>query len=631
MSNLLINRFMVIAKGKTVYDENFHKGLNIIRGQNGSGKSTIIELIYYVLGADHIDWKEEALKCDYVIAEIEIKNIFISLKREIRAEGIPPLYLFWGKIEDSTIKSWEVYSMKRSIERESFSQIIFRALNIPDSNENVSLTMHQILRMLYIDQLSPANSLMRPEPFDPIAIKEAVSKTLMGAYDIRLLVDENELRKKKNGIEKYEAEIRNIQYIIKENGFNLSIDEVRKKINGNIAQINKIDNNITSLNQEAIKRNENKYDAKINDLFKRMKMAKEKYISLSENISSLNYDIVDSENFIAELRQRTIDLTNSISMRNFLPTLRISYCPICLNPIDPAKEENMCPLCNKNISENDLTLNALRLKNELAFQIKESLIILENKKKTLDKSMTDVSAITKQIYLLQTEVDSYSTVIETTEQQNRDELIFIKGNLSKEVEYLNKELIFQERLKEDVRILGNLKSEISDLEMQINTKRERLNKNYNDAMNLIKKNAIEFIKNDMPRDLPNDDISLSGLNIDFEKNNTFSINRRYNFAASSMAYLKNSIMFAFFFASLKLNSMNYPRFIICDNIEDKGMEAERSHNFQLCLFEKSQQFDQVDHQMIITTSMIEPSLNKDEICIGEYYTNESKSLKFEVE
>jgi energy-coupling factor transporter ATP-binding protein EcfA2 len=198
MPSLSLTRFTVVANGETVYDETFHKGLNIIRGQNGSGKSTIIELIYYVLGADHIDWKEEALKCDYVLAEIEIDNQTLSLRREINIEGKRPVYIFWGKINDATTTSWEVYSMKRSAEKESFSQVLFRALDIPDSDSDVNLTMHQILRIIYTDQLSPVNVLMRPEPFDSIIIREAISKTLMGAYNIQLLIDENELKKKKN-------------------------------------------------------------------------------------------------------------------------------------------------------------------------------------------------------------------------------------------------------------------------------------------------------------------------------------------------------------------------------------------------------------------------------------------------
>jgi len=628
MPSLSLTRFTVVAHGKTVYDEVFHKGLNIIRGQNGSGKSTIIELIYYVLGADHIDWKEEALKCDYVLAEIEIDNNTLSLRREINREGKQPVYIFWGKINDATTTSWEVYSMRRSTERDSFSQVLFRALNIPDSDSDVNLTMHQILRIIYIDQLSPVNVLIRPEPFDSVIIREAVSKTLMGAYNIQLLIDENELRKKKNDMERYNAEIESIRYILRENNSNISIDDLRKKINENNDRIRKIDINLTEINQKTIKRSTAKINPQLSDLFNSMKKSKEKYVELTQKLNSLTYDIIDSENFILELQQRQKDLNNSITMRKYLPTLNISYCPVCLNPVDSnTLDDDICQLCKHHLSDNNLTLNALRLKNEIAFQLKESEIVLGKKKENNKVLKTEISTTWKTIEKLQAEIDSYSITIETTEQQERDEALFLKGNLSKEIEYLNKELVFQERLKEDIRILENTKTEISEFEMQIKIKRELLIKNYNDAINTIKEFAIGFIKEDLHRDLPNDDSSLAQLKIDFEKHNTFSISEKNNFAASSMVYLKNSIMFAFFFASLKLNSMNYPKLIICDNIEDKGMEELRSRNFQLNLFKKSQQFSQIDHQMIISTSMIEPSLNVPEICIGDFYTNESKSLK----
>ena len=70
-------------KGKIAYDEKFHRGVNIIRGNNSSGKSTITHFIFYVLGGAFNDWVKEAKKCSHVIAEIEINKAIITLKREI--------------------------------------------------------------------------------------------------------------------------------------------------------------------------------------------------------------------------------------------------------------------------------------------------------------------------------------------------------------------------------------------------------------------------------------------------------------------------------------------------------------------------------------------------------------------
>ena len=630
MSNIFLQRFAVIAKGNYVYNEQFHNGLNIIRGQNGSGKSTIIELIYYALGADHIDWKEEALKCDYVLAEFNIAGKSFTVKRDITKDGKPPLSIFWGKLDDITANSWEIYSMKRSIERDSFSQVIMRLLNIPDANETVNLTMHQLLRIIYIDQLSPTNTLMRQEDFDTIIIREAIAKTLMGAYDINLLQNEIKLRDKRKEMENYKIEIDKLQYILIENGSNMTVEELRKKIDDNYKQIKRIDVSLSNQNMNLIKQIANSTNNH-NDIFNSMNKAKNDLCELNQKINAINYDILDSEDFIRDLKQRDIDITNSIKMREYLPTLTFNYCPLCLNNIDLEKNEDTCPLCKQKISDNDLVTEALRLKNELAFQIKESEILLAKKKKDFEELRHKLLILNEQINSYQVQIDSFKISVETTEQKERDELQFQKGNLSKEIEYLKRELLFQEKIKEDRRILDKLIEEIAEFEKRITTERMRLQKNYSNAIMEIKKIAIEFIKKDLKRDLPSDDYSLSKLNIDFEKHNTFSIDEKNNFAASSMVYLKNSILFAFFFASLNLSEMNYPRFIICDDIEDKGMEEDRSHKFQINIFNESQKYKNIIHQMIITTSMIEPSLDIPEICIGNYYTNESKSLKIETE
>lgn len=53
-STLFVNRFIVIStNGNTAYDETFHQGVNIIRGKNSSGKSTIMNLLFYALGGNY--------------------------------------------------------------------------------------------------------------------------------------------------------------------------------------------------------------------------------------------------------------------------------------------------------------------------------------------------------------------------------------------------------------------------------------------------------------------------------------------------------------------------------------------------------------------------------------------------
>ena len=87
----LILKRLVISKGKAfVYDENFHEGVNIIRGSNGGGKTTVVESIFYVLGGDISKKKEEFKLCDFVYGQFEINENIFTLKRAI-AEGHPDI------------------------------------------------------------------------------------------------------------------------------------------------------------------------------------------------------------------------------------------------------------------------------------------------------------------------------------------------------------------------------------------------------------------------------------------------------------------------------------------------------------------------------------------------------------
>ena len=61
---LILTRLLITKSGGAVYDEKYHYGLNVIRGRNSSGKTTIARAIVYALGGDIKQWTPELLKCD---------------------------------------------------------------------------------------------------------------------------------------------------------------------------------------------------------------------------------------------------------------------------------------------------------------------------------------------------------------------------------------------------------------------------------------------------------------------------------------------------------------------------------------------------------------------------------------
>lgn len=86
-NNLFLRRLYIQTKeGKVAYDETFHKGVNIIRGDNSSGKSTITHFIFFALGGAFSDFVPEARKCMLVCAEVEMNQAVITIKRYVEQD-----------------------------------------------------------------------------------------------------------------------------------------------------------------------------------------------------------------------------------------------------------------------------------------------------------------------------------------------------------------------------------------------------------------------------------------------------------------------------------------------------------------------------------------------------------------
>ena len=87
--------------------------------------------------------------------------------------------VFYGPMADAErhgLDGWERFPIRRTSSSFSFTQVMFRAAGIPEAQSQgaSNITMHQILRLLYSDQRTPAGFLFRYEDFDPREIREAV-------------------------------------------------------------------------------------------------------------------------------------------------------------------------------------------------------------------------------------------------------------------------------------------------------------------------------------------------------------------------------------------------------------------------------------------------------------------------
>lgn len=635
-NNLFVNRLHILTnEGMVAFDENFHKGVNIIRGDNSSGKSTITHFLFFVLGGAFNDFVPEARKCSFVFAEVEMNNLIFTIKRELikdEEENVStqsPLYFYWGTMDESfnppSDKSWQKFGYKTTDSIKSFSNVLFDALDMPIVKGENNITFHQILRLLYIDQDSPTSSLFYYEHFDSQLTRETVSDLLLGVYN-------EELYENKKRITIAEKELASVKSEIKATG-QFFADPLYLNPKHILETIDNKEKGISSIQEEIAQiRTKNKvveFDVESELNFQTLKKSaitqRETVAQLDEEISLLHHEIEDSTFFIITLENKIRALKNSIHTREFLGNLPLEYCPECLTLIKPSENDSNCKLCKEPIDESFGVVQAKRMKLEIGFQITESKELLKLNERTLIELEAKQTSELGKLHDIQKQVDNSLTDVKSFSEETIDELNSKKG-------FIEGEILQYRTMLENAELYDKLINKKDQLVKKTNYLNSYIRRTENeqsvlkkDINNKVRQEGVYLLNNDLDRQ--DEFKNASDFFIDYSNNLAFLSNKFSKYSASSNFYLKVSARFSLFLASLEIDKMRFPRFIFADNMEDKGIEMPRAQNLQNLLIDRVNKYKSDSFQMIYTTSYISEDLNNSPYVVGEYFTKENPSLK----
>lgn len=635
-NNLFLNRLRIYTEnGEIAYDEKFHKGVNIIRGDNSSGKSTITHFIFYVLGGAFNDFVPEGRLCSQSIAEVEINGATFTIKRDIIKDEKgnigtqTPLYFFWGNMEESfnppMDKGWQKFGYKTTENRKSFSNVMFDNLDLPIVKGDSNITFHQILRLLYIDQESPTSSLFLYEHFDSQLTRETVSDLLLGVYNEELYENKKRLISAEKEYENIKSEIKATSHFFSD-PLALNPAHINEAIKNREVEISTIQEEIVSIRN---KEKEVNYedDSKLSfQTLNEASIKQRKIVADIENQTNYLYnEIEDSTFFIQTLDKKIKALKNSIHTREFLGNLPLEYCPECLSKIKLNEDGSNCKLCKEPIDESFGVVQARRMELEIGFQINESKKLLEINKRNLLELESKHSSEIGKLHDIQKQVNSALEDVKSYNEEAIDNLNNKKGFIEGEILQYRTMLENAELYDRLLQKKNQLGKEVSYLKAYI-FKTEKAQTILKQAINeKIKEEGIYLLNNDLDRQ--DEFKNANDFFIDYSNNIAFLSNKFSKYSASSNFYLKVAARFSIFLASLHIDEMRYPRFIFADNMEDKGIEMKRAQNLQDLLIKRVNDFDGDNYQMIYTTSYITEELNKSELVVGEYYTKENPSLK----
>ena len=389
---LIVKRLVVIKGSKPVYDERLHPGVNVIRGENASGKSTILNFIYYGLGGDLTDWSAAALLCSRVYLEVELNGMVVTFARDIAQSSGSPMDIFNGSYDLSLkqpVNAWSRYPYRRSLTTESFSQVIFRLLGMPEVSLEVSgnITMHQVLRLLYADQLSPVDEIFRFEQFEQKDTRDTIGRLLCGAYANDLYENSQELKVLRKEFEKIDSQLRSLfvvlgkaeQEVVTTDWVLAEREELLKQKRQVEVDIDSLERKVASVSTEQISMREQEecYDLVRS---KQLEIAKAK-----RAIDSLMLDIADSNAFVNGLKEKVNNLRDSAVVAKHLEEVKFHSCPACFSILDSEAESmsHACHLCKTPYNSEQVAARIAGLVNESAVQIKQSEVLQVRRRERL--------------------------------------------------------------------------------------------------------------------------------------------------------------------------------------------------------------------------------------------------------
>ena len=621
---LCIDRLVIKQNKKIVYDEAFHSGVNFIIGQNGSGKTTIIEGIIHVLGGDIIHKKHEFSNCTDVFAQLNINGKIYVFKRYItNDDSKPPLDIFEGTYEASQQASenlWNRYPLRRTNNQKSFSEMIFTLLGLPEEKleNSQNITINDVLRLLYEDQQSDSNKIFKDPgyPAEKGDKRQAISDLLLNIDDFALLNMKTQYNNKNREYGDLEGQLKQIRSILGDADISTSLLQLKQQREELEAQ-----------KENLIKSIENCAPTTLDDInnlkedFQKVQQelsSKKKEIYEKETLkNSTQFDLEDSKEFLESLNIRLDALSASTEVCKYFGGIDFTYCPSCLHPIDENIHDNEhCPLCKEDIKSNSLSVGFLKMINELNFQKKETETIITNREKKIQSLEADIIMLKMQLRDLELKYSVYVNKVNPIDAKKQFEIEKI-GYITSQIESIHKNEQYALTVDSISKKKEKLKLELASLEEQIKAIEHQREQRRNKIYSKINDFTLELVHNDPRNELKN----VNYISFDFAKDTLFTPNKTSP-AASTSCYLKNAFFFSIFLTSLH-NDLNvrYPRFIILDNVEDKGLETNRIKQFHKDIIKKSENSD-IKHQIIITarSEVVTDEIRYSPMVVGKEYS-----------
>jgi conjugal transfer/entry exclusion protein len=530
-----------------------------LSGGSDTGKSSILNLINYCLGASSLDTYEEIeIKGKYCLLEVEILGIKYTIRRDIfNVKADIEVYYGAYKSIDETFPKYYSPNYIQDAEDGVFSEFLLQAMRIPlvrikeapskEVTKMVNLSFRDIFKYNYLDQDRIGSKKLFGENYAILTKLKETFKLMYNVLDEQitelegrisvLITDKNNLTTKNNSVASF----------LKETKVESLAELTFKKEN--------LENELYSL-QESIKQ----IDLEI--------------VGNSEELNYLRNEISNLEGYIRKLYQEhsitELEIKQNIALRNeYRNDMRKMEATIeALDKFPKITDKKLdCPLCDTavNVSKlkqhfNDSDNKSIKGElNSLRRRMRDLDKIYKNLKEQESNSSKGIQDKTLELDEMRLLLDKQSVNIVSPYLNQRDALSYRTGTVQSDIK--NSHHFYKIRLQQsihDAEII-ELQRNIDELKITLTDLRKdapSLDKILEDIGNKVKEILIYVgVKN--PKDIS---ISSTTYLPIIRGRNYENITSGGVRTVSSVAYFLSLMIYAI------NNPVNYPSFLMIDTI-----------------------------------------------------------------
>ncbi|WP_166370310.1 exonuclease SbcC [Psychromonas sp. SA13A] len=344
-SSILINQLIVVGIRKN-YTVNFRAGVNIIYGDSATGKSSILNLIDYLLGAKRFLLYPEIISTGrYAVLDVTLNDFRCSIKRDIfdPAKPIEVYPCSFDKIEQFAANKYlpSFNPISKYPEMEFFSEFLINSLNLTnlkikqspkkDESSLARLSFRDLIKYCYVNQddLGSKNYL-NPDNYVLQTRNAEVFKYIFNALDSQVSELEQNISEKTKQMNILISKYTTVSEFLRESEFG-DMQKLDK-------DIDKIDDEVILI-QESISELNNRVIAD-NDVFRAIKsvmagmeldksVLKQKAIENEQKIEKFSRL---QNNYLVDIKK----FNSTLASREFIGEIpdELSLCPVCDNSLD---------------------------------------------------------------------------------------------------------------------------------------------------------------------------------------------------------------------------------------------------------------------------------------------------------